>query len=82
MAVGLLARFIVPGPQIMSVPMTILVGIGGALVGGFLYSLVAGAAVELFSMTSRIWYAWIVAILGGILMVWAYPYLRPRKWWI
>lgn len=82
LVVGLLARYIVPGPHIMNVPMTILVGIGGALLGGVVFSLVEGASVELFSITSHNWYGWIFAILGGMLMVWAYPYLRPRNWWI
>lgn len=81
LVVGLLARFFVPGPQSMSVRMTILLGIVGAFVGGFLYSHFEGAAVEPFSMSSHNWYGWIVAILGGMLVVWIYPYLRPRKWW-
>jgi uncharacterized membrane protein YeaQ/YmgE (transglycosylase-associated protein family) len=33
---GALARLLVPGRQDMSVPMTILIGIIGSLVGGFL----------------------------------------------
>ena len=33
---GALARLIVPGKQNMSIPMTILLGIVGSLVGGFL----------------------------------------------
>jgi uncharacterized membrane protein YeaQ/YmgE (transglycosylase-associated protein family) len=32
---GALGRLIVPGRQAMSVPMTILVGVGGSLAGGF-----------------------------------------------
>lgn len=81
LVVGILARFLVPGPQSMSVPMTILLGIVGAMVGGFVYSLVEGPAVEPFSMTRHNWYGWLVAVLGGMLVVWVYPYLYPRKWW-
>jgi len=79
--VGLCARFLVPGRQSMSLPMTTLLGIAGALVGGFLYSVVRGASVEPFSLASHNWYGWIVAILGGMLLVWVYPLIYPRKWW-
>jgi len=39
---GALARLIVPGRQAMSVPMTILLGIIGSFVGGFLGYLIFG----------------------------------------
>ncbi len=81
LVVGLCARFLVPGRQSMSPPMTILLGIIGSLVGGFLYSLIRGASVEPFALTSHNWYGWIVAILGAMLLVVMYPYFYPRKWW-
>ena len=40
--VGLIARFLVPGRQNMSLLLTMALGIVGAVVGGFLYSLVQG----------------------------------------
>ncbi len=79
--VGLCARFLVPGRQSMSLPMTVVLGITGALVGGFLYSVVMGPSVEPFSLASQNWYGWIVAILGAMLLLWAYPYAYPRRWW-
>ena len=79
--VGLISRFLVPGPQSMIMPMTTLLGIAGALLGGFLYSLIRGAAVDPFSFTDNNWYGWIVSIMGGMLLVWIYPYFAPRKWW-
>jgi len=39
---GALARLLVPGRQSMSVPMTILIGIIGSFVGGFLGYLIFG----------------------------------------
>jgi uncharacterized membrane protein YeaQ/YmgE (transglycosylase-associated protein family) len=81
LVVGLIARFLVSGRQALSLPMTILLGIAGALVGGFLYSLVRGAAVAPFSLVSHNWYGWIVAILGATLLLWIYPYVYPRRWW-
>lgn len=41
--VGALARFAIPGPNPMSIWMTILVGIAGSLIGGFVvYGLTGG----------------------------------------
>ncbi len=79
--VGICARFLVPGRQYMSLLLTTLLGIIGALLGGFLYSLIRGPAVEAFSLTSHNWYGWIVAILGATFLVWIYPVVYPRKWW-
>jgi len=81
LVVGLCARFLVPGRQSMSLVITTMLGIAGALVGGFLYSILRGESVEPFSQASHNWYGWIVAILGATLLVWAYPYVYPRKWW-
>jgi len=79
--VGLCARFLMPGRQSMSLLMTMVLGIVGALVGGFIYSLFRGASVEPFSLATHNWYGWIVAILGAMFVVWLYPYFYPRKWW-
>lgn len=78
--VGLCARLLVPGRQSMSLPMTIVLGIVGALVGGFLYSLVRGGSVDAFSFSTHNWYGWIVSILGAMLLVWAYPIYAPNRW--
>ena len=44
--VGALGRLALPGPNPMSVPMTIAVGVGGAFAGGLIgYALGAGAVV-------------------------------------
>ena len=81
LVVGICARFLVPGRQYMSLLMTALLGIGGALLGGFLYSVIRGASAQPFSLASHNWYGWIVAILGAMLLVWMYPVLYPRRWW-
>jgi uncharacterized membrane protein YeaQ/YmgE (transglycosylase-associated protein family) len=80
LVVGMCARFLVPGRQYMTLSMTTLLGISGALVGGFLYSVIRGASVAPFSLASHNWYGWIVAILGATLLVWIYPYVYPRRW--
>jgi uncharacterized membrane protein YeaQ/YmgE (transglycosylase-associated protein family) len=79
LVVGLVARLLVPGRQNMGLPMTIVLGIAGALVGGFLYSLIRGNAARPFSMDSENWYGWIVSILGAMLLVWIYPQVYSRR---
>ena len=55
--------------------------LAGAVMGVFLYSLVQGAPSDPFSLSGNAWHGWIVAILGGVLVLWAYVTLYPRKWW-
>jgi uncharacterized membrane protein YeaQ/YmgE (transglycosylase-associated protein family) len=72
--VGLVARFLVPGRQSMGLLLTMVLGIVGAVVGSFLYSLVQGAPTEP-------WHGWIVSILGAVLVLWAYGTFYPRSRW-
>jgi uncharacterized membrane protein YeaQ/YmgE (transglycosylase-associated protein family) len=77
--VGIIARFLVPGRQSMGLMMTSLLGIAGALVGGFLYALIQGESAQPFSLSGNNWYGWIVSILGAVLLVWAWPGLNSRR---
>lgn len=78
--VGLIARFLVPGRQSLGLMMTSLLGIAGALVGGFLYALlIQGESARPFSLSGNNWYGWGVSILGGVLLVWAWPGLNSRR---
>lgn len=79
LVVGICARFLVPGRQSMSLPMTIVLGIAGAFVGGFLYSLIRSGSVDPFSLSTQNWYGWIVAILGAMLLVWVFPFLSSNR---
>jgi uncharacterized membrane protein YeaQ/YmgE (transglycosylase-associated protein family) len=79
--VGLIARLLLPGRQSMSLLMTMVLGIVGAVVAGFLYSLVQGSAAEPFSPSGNAWHGWIVAIIGAVLVLWAYVSLYPRRWY-
>ena len=58
--VGLIARFLVRGRQSMSLLLTMALGIVGAVVGGFLYSLVQGVPSEPFSLSGNAWHGWII----------------------
>ena len=79
--VGLMARLLVPGRQNMGLLLTMVLGIVGAVVGGFLYSLMQGAPREPFSLSGNAWHGWIVAILGAVLVLWVYATMYARRWW-
>jgi uncharacterized membrane protein YeaQ/YmgE (transglycosylase-associated protein family) len=81
LVVGLIARLLVPERLNISLLLTMVLGIVGALVGGLLYSLVQGPPSEPFSLSGNAWHGWIVAILGGVLVLWIYNALYPRRWW-
>jgi uncharacterized membrane protein YeaQ/YmgE (transglycosylase-associated protein family) len=40
--IGALGRLAIPGPNPMSIPMTIVVGVGGTLLGGLIGQLILG----------------------------------------
>jgi uncharacterized membrane protein YeaQ/YmgE (transglycosylase-associated protein family) len=64
--VGLIARFLYPGPQPMSLLMTMLLGIVGSLLGGFI-SWGVGFHPEDGAFRGA---GWIMSIVGSILVVW------------
>jgi uncharacterized membrane protein YeaQ/YmgE (transglycosylase-associated protein family) len=78
---GFAARALVPGRQYMSLFMTAVLGIVGAIVGGFLYWTVMGQPGVAFSLAGSAWHGWIVTIAGAVLTLWAYPLVAPRRWW-
>lgn len=64
--IGLLARLIKPGANPMGWILTILLGIGGAAIGGYLYP-------------GQGWKTWAVAILAAVVLLFAYEVLRRKK---
>jgi uncharacterized membrane protein YeaQ/YmgE (transglycosylase-associated protein family) len=69
---GALARLIIPGRQNLSIPMTILLGIIGSFVGGFLANLIFHGRISLD--TSGI----IGSIIGAIIVLFIYTRVRAR----
>lgn len=59
--VGALARLALPGPDPMSIPMTILLGIAGSTLGGVVARLVLGTGGGL-----------VFALLGSIVLLYLY----------
>lgn len=77
--VGALARLALPGPDPMSIPATILLGLAGSFVGGLIMRLLfhsSGAGI-------------VVSVLCATLILWAirrsrgervHPYNSQRRW--
>lgn len=68
--IGILARFFKPGADPMGWILTILLGIAGAVVGGYLSGMLG--------VTSR-FLVWVIAILAAIVLLFIYEMLRKKK---
>ena len=78
---GLVIRFLLPGRQAMSLSLTIILAVAGALVGGLICYLTQAVPSEPFSTDGGAWHGWVVAFFGGVIAVWVYPILFPRRGW-
>jgi uncharacterized membrane protein YeaQ/YmgE (transglycosylase-associated protein family) len=72
---GLIARAILPGKQTGSILMTILLGIVGALLGGWLGSVLFNAPLEEFFSIQT----WLLAIGGSVIVLGIYGAVRGRN---
>jgi uncharacterized membrane protein YeaQ/YmgE (transglycosylase-associated protein family) len=74
LAIGLLARALMPGRQHMGLMMTAVVGMGGSFIGGMIGNLISGRRV--FDLTQA---GFIGSLLGALLVLAAIsPMLRRR----
>jgi len=69
--VGALARWIMPGRESGGILITILLGIGGAFVGGFIGSLLGFGSVTGFNLGSLV-----LAVVGALLLLWGHRALQ------
>jgi len=72
LVVGALARFVMPGEQKMGWIMTILLGIGGSVLGGFL-----GGAMGWYQPGEGA--GWIASVLGAVVLLFVVGKLRANK---
>lgn len=70
---GAIAKLIMPGKDPGGIIVTIVIGILGAVVGGFIATALGFGGVSGFNIGS-----FIVAILGAILLLWLYRVIRSR----
>ncbi len=64
---GVIAKLIMPGKDPGGFIITILLGVAGALVGGFIGSALGFGPVDGFNFGS-----FVIAVLGAILLLWIY----------
>jgi uncharacterized membrane protein YeaQ/YmgE (transglycosylase-associated protein family) len=73
---GIIAKAIVPGGESFGVILTTLLGIGGALLGGFVAWLLGlGDPIDEFFDLST----WAAAIVGAVVILWAASALGGRR---
>ena len=72
--VGVIARFFMPGNQSMGLIMTILLGVAGSFVGGYIGSLASGGDLSLAGPSG-----WIGAVLGALLLLFLYGMMTKKK---
>lgn len=78
LVVGAIARLLVPGRDPMGWIATILLGIGGAILGSFVASLFDGEdGVSIDVVNTGLW-GWILSIVGAIALVLIYRQMQAR----
>jgi uncharacterized membrane protein YeaQ/YmgE (transglycosylase-associated protein family) len=71
--VGALAKWIMPGKDPGGIIITIVIGIVGALIGGFLSSLVGLGTVTGLNLGSII-----IALVGAFVLLWLYRLIKGK----
>ena len=71
--VGALAKWIMPGQDPGGIIITIVIGIVGALIGGFLSSLVGLGTVTGLNLGSII-----IALVGALILLWLYRLIKDK----
>jgi uncharacterized membrane protein YeaQ/YmgE (transglycosylase-associated protein family) len=74
LVVGVLAKWIMPGKDPGGCIITILIGIGGALIGGFLATLLGLGSISGFNLWSIV-----IAVVGSIILLAIYRALRRKS---
>jgi uncharacterized membrane protein YeaQ/YmgE (transglycosylase-associated protein family) len=73
LVVGIIAKFLMPGRDPGGFIITILIGIAGALLGGFV-----GRAMGFYGESESA--GWIISILGAMLLLFLYRMVaKPRR---
>jgi uncharacterized membrane protein YeaQ/YmgE (transglycosylase-associated protein family) len=75
LVIGVIARFLYPGRQPMSILATMALGIVGSLLGGFI-SYLLGNNPEAGPFRGA---GWIMSIIGAMVVVWIALYMNSRS---
>lgn len=68
---GAIAKYLMPGPDPGGILVTMLIGIAGAIVGGFIGSVLGLGGANSFSLGSLI-----IAVLGSMLLLYGYRRMK------
>lgn len=73
LAIGALARWIMPGPDPMSIPRTIMLGIAGSFIGGLV--------ATLFRLSPAMHPFWVLLLEvgGAVLVLWVVRSVKHRQ---
>ncbi len=81
--VGAIARLLVPGRQNMGIGLTMVLGIVGAFVGGWIGSMIFGPNLMTTPdgayAVETAWPGWIMAVVGGTLVLWGVLAMSDRS---
>jgi uncharacterized membrane protein YeaQ/YmgE (transglycosylase-associated protein family) len=73
---GVIAKAIMPGAEGVGIILTTLLGIGGALLGGFLATALGlGDPIDEFFDLST----WVAAIVGALIIIYLWNVIRARR---
>lgn len=72
--VGVIAKFLMPGKDPGGIFVTILLGIAGAFVGGFVGSSLGFGAVSGFDFRSLV-----LAVIGAIILLVLYRFIKRKR---
>jgi uncharacterized membrane protein YeaQ/YmgE (transglycosylase-associated protein family) len=73
---GMIAKAIMPGGERVGIILTTLLGIAGALVGGFLATALGlGDPIDEFFDLST----WIAAVVGALIILWLWNVISSRR---
>ena len=78
--VGPIARLLLPGRHSMGLLLMVL-GIVGAWWAGSSSRFLQGGPAEPISLSGNAWHGWAVAVIGAVLVLWAYGTFYSRRWW-
>lgn len=71
LVVGAIARLLYPGPNPMGIFLTMIVGIAGSLLGGFVGSALFGEDYRAAG--------WIMSVIGALVVVWITAAMTSRR---
>ena len=71
---GIVAKWVMPGKDPGGIIMTILIGVAGAFVGGYIGTLLGFGDISGFDIRSLI-----IAIGGSVLLLWLYRVAKARS---